>query len=282
MEAHRGVYRVVVMARVLEVSCSGYYAWRKRPPSRRSRANEALLQDIRRVFKASRGTYGSPRVSMALKAEGTACGMSRVARLMRANGIRAERKRRFKATTDSGHAYPVAENLLQQNFTADRPNRVWVSDITYLSTPTGWQYLALVKDLYHKKAVGWAVSDRLKSDLVIRALEMACLQRQPEAGLILHSDRGVQYASDAFRHLLNKHGIVQSMSGKGNCYDNAVAESMFATLKREIVNFGRFGTLEETRSLIFEYLELFYNRKRRHSALGYLTPDEFEKQINIR
>lgn len=280
MEDYRHQYRLVRMAHVLGVSRSGYYAWRTREQSKRSLSNTFLLDEIKRVFKESQDTYGSPRITADLQDRGISCSENRVARLMNVNGIQAKHQRRFKGTTDSRHHFPVAANLLQRDFTVDRPNRVWVSDITYLRAPGGWQYLALIKDLFHKGTVGWAVSDRLKSDLVIQAFEMACRRRQPEAGLIFHSDRGVQYASDQFRRLLNTYKFQQSMSGKGNCYDNAVAESMFATLKKEIGQFGRFGSLQETKSLIFEYLEVFYNRKRRHSALGYMTPDEFEKQFN--
>ena len=277
MEDHRNQFRIGIMARVLGVSRSGYYTWRKRGKSKAATANDQLLVDLRQSFEQSRGTYGSPRITADLKSLGIRCSENRVARLMNVNGIAVKQRRRFKITTDSRHNHPVAANLLQQNFSVDRPNKVWVSDITYIQSLYGWQYLALVEDLYSRKTVGWAVSDRLKQELVLEALNRAVKQRNPEEGLIVHSDRGVQYAADRFRHLLQQHGFKQSMSEKGNCYDNAVAESMFATLKKEIINFGKFGTLEETKSLIFEYLEVFYNRKRKHSTLGYLSPEEYEK-----
>lgn len=262
------------------MSRGGYYAWRTRKPSRRTKINEVLQEEIERIFDESKRTYGSPRITVELKVQGIRCSENRVARIMAAHGIAAQQKRRFKRTTDSRHNYPVATNLLNQDFHVDKSNRVWVSDITYLSTPNGWQYLALFKDLHNRGIVGWALSGSLSSDLVIEALLKAIQRRKPSTDLIIHSDRGVQYASDCFRHLLQSYGIKQSMSRKGNCYDNAVAESMFATLKREIVNWGQFGTLEETKSLIFEYLEVFYNRKRRYSTLGNLTPEEFEHKFS--
>ena len=277
MEDHRNQFRIGIMARVLGVSRSGYYTWRRRGKSQTAISNDRLIVNIRQSFDGSHGTYGSPRITADLKSRGIRCSENRVARLMNINGIAVKQKRRFRITTDSRHNYPVAPNLLQQNFKANRPNRVWVSDITYISSPNGWQYLAVVKDLFSRRTVGWAVSDRLKQELVLEAFIKAIKQRNPQQGLIVHTDRGVQFAADRFRMILQQHGFRQSMSAKGNCYDNAVVESMFATLKKEIINFGNFGTLEETKSLIFEYLEVFYNRKRLHSTLGYVSPEEYEK-----
>jgi transposase InsO family protein len=280
MEDHRRQFRIGRMAKVLDVSRSGYYLWRRRKKCNRAISNERLVQAIRKSFEESKETYGSPRVTDDLKDSGIFCSENRVARLMKVNGIAVKQKCRFRVTTDSNHSYPVAANLLQQNFNTDRPNKVWVSDITYIPTRHGWQYLALIEDLFSRKVVGWSVSDRLKQELVLDAFTRALKQRNPSDGLIIHSDRGVQYASDRFRHILQRHSFKQSMSAKGNCYDNAVSESMFATFKKEIGKFGKFGTLEETKSLIFEYLEVFYNRRRKHSTLGYMSPEEFEKNFN--
>jgi putative transposase len=217
-----------------------------------------------------------------LKARGFSCSLNRVARLMQKNGIAAKTKRKFKVTTISKHKFPIAPNLLKQSFTADGPNLVWASDITYIATGEGWLYLAMVKDLHSKKVVGWSMQERLRRDLVIDAFKQAVMQRRPEPGLIFHSDRGIQYACCDFRALLKKHKAVQSMSGKGNCYDNAVSESFFGTLKNELVYATRFPTKDKARVAIFDYIEVFYNRQRRHSALGYLSPAEFESRSFIK
>jgi len=264
------------MAETLHISRSGYYAGRKRPVSRRDEANLLLVKKIQTIHQANRKVYGSPRVTAELCAQGVACSINRVARLMKVNQIAARTKRKFKVTTRSKHQFPVAPNLLNQDFTADQPNRVWVSDITYISTDEGWLYQAMVKDLHSKSVVGMAMGDRLDRSLVMNAFKQAVKRRRPSPGLIFHSDRGVQYACSDFRKLLETHGAVQSMSGKGNCYDNAVSESFFGTMKTEMVYFMHFRTREEAKSAIFDYIEIFYNRQRRHSALGYLSPAEFE------
>jgi len=228
----------------------------------------------------SRGTYGSPRLTAELRARGIRCGKNRIARLMRLHGIAAKMKRRFKITTHSRHNLPVAENLLNRQFAVDRPNKVWLSDITYIQTQEGWLYLSAVLDLYNRQVIGWSMNDRLTQDLVLNALAQALGRRTPEADAIFHSDRGSQYAGHAFRDVLRNHDFVQSMSGTGNCYDNAVMESFFHTLKTEVVYCERYRTRAEARQSIFEYIEVFYNRIRRHSSLGYLSPLEFEAKMS--
>jgi putative transposase len=270
------------MAEVLHLSRSGYYAARKRPTSCRERENLFLVEEIRTIHKSTRQVYGSPRITAELNAHGFSCSENRVARLMRKNHIAAKTKRKFKITTVSKHHFPIAPNLLMQSFSADCPNRVWASDITYISTGEGWLYLAMVKDLHSKRVVGWSMQENLKRDLVINSFKQAVMQRRPQPGLIFHSDRGVQYACKDFRDLLKEHQAVQSMSGKGNCYDNAVSESFFGTLKTELVYPTRFSTRAEARAAIFDYIEVFYNRQRRHSALGYLSPIEFERRSFIK
>jgi putative transposase len=266
------------MAEALELSRSGYYAGRKRPESRREEENRVLVKKIEVVHQANRQVYGSPRMTVELKDQGVACSRNRVARLMKENGIAARTKRKFKVTTGSKHQFPVAPNLLQQSFTADHPNRVWASDITYIATGEGWLYLAIIRDLHSRAVVGWSMQERLQRDLVLDAFKQAVMRRRPLPGLIFHSDRGVQYACSDFRELLADHQAVQSMSGRGNCYDNAVSESFFGTLKTELVYLSRFRTRAEAREAIFDYIEIFYNRQRRHSTLGYLSPAEFERR----
>lgn len=275
--AHRRLFRVEKMCRVLKVSRSGYYGWLRRPESRRSQANRFLLWEIKVVHERSRKTYGSPRVTVELHAEGVRCSENRVARLMRLGGIRAKTKRKFKATTDSKHRLPVAPNLLDRQFTVDRPNRVWVSDITYIWTAEGWLYLAGVLDLYSRMVVGWSMNNRVTGELTRDALQQAIGRRHVLPGLLHHSDRGSQYAAGDYQGLLLQHGMICSMSRKGDCYDNAVMESFFATLKRELVLWERFATRDDAKAKIFEYLEVFYNCQRRHSSLGYQSPVEFER-----
>jgi len=270
------------MAEALELSRSGYYAGRKRPASRREEENRVLVKKIEVVHQANRQVYGSPRMTVELKDQGLACSRNRVARLMKEHGIAARTKRKFKVTTGSKHQFPVAPNLLQQSFTADHPNRVWASDITYIATGEGWLYLAIIHDLHSRAVVGWSMQERLQRDLVMDAFKQAVMRRRPLPGLIFHSDRGVQYACSDFRELLAYHQAIQSMSGKGNCYDNAVSESFFGTLKTELVYFSRFRTRAEAREAIFDYIEIFYNRQRRHSTLGYLSPLEFERQFYLK
>jgi transposase InsO family protein len=273
---NRSSWPVEKMCRALRVSRSGYYAWQKGRQSRRHADNLVLLERIQELHRASRGIYGSPRIFDDLREEGFQCGKNRVARLMRRNGIVSKVKRKFKVTTTSRHTLPVADNLVARQFSVAAPNRVWVSDITYLWTAEGWLYLTVILDLYSRSVVGWSMSDRLTTDLALKALGHALLRRRPAAGLLFHSDRGSQYASEEFRRMLRRHGIVQSMSRAGDCYDNAVAESFFHTLKTEHVYFERYQTRSEARQSIFDYIEVFYNRQRRHSALGSVSPVAFE------
>lgn len=274
---HTCEFTVEEMCAILEVSRSGYYRWRKRKKSKREEENERLLKQIKMIFELSKKTYGSPSIKTALSDEGITVGKNRVARIMRKNAIRAKTKKKYKVTTNSKHSRPVAANLLNQNFIVTVPNKIWVSDITYIWTAEGWLYLATILDLYSRRIVGWAVKERLTDDLVIEAFEMACLNRNPLPGLIFHSDRGSQYASCEFRKLLSARGFLQSMSGAGNCYDNACAESFFHTLKTELVYFEHYRTREEAKTSLFEYIEMFYNRFRRHSTLGYKSPARFEE-----
>ena len=262
----------------MQVSASGYYAWRRRAESRRSRENRGLLVHIRSAFEQSGQTYGSPRIWRELKEQGIACGKRRVERLMRKSDIRAEPPRRFRVTTDSGHALPVAKNLLEQDFTAETVNERWAADITYVWTRQGWLYLSVVLDLFSRRIVGWAMQPNLEKKLVLDALEMALVQRLPSAGLLHHSDRGSQYASRDFQQRLSRAGIVCSMSRRGNCWDNAVVESFFSTLERELIHRQQYASREEARANVFQYIEVWYNRKRQHSSLGYLSPEEFERR----
>ena len=265
------------MPGVLEVARSGYYAWRKRPLSARKMADRLLLRQIKNIFAQSRETYGSQRIQVELAEQGILCGRKRVARLMRTDGLRPKTVRRFRvATTDSNHNLPIAPNRLNQEFTADQPDRIWLTDITYVPTAQGWLYLAVVLDLYSRQIVGWAMNDSLHRQLVIEALQMAIIARKPPPGLLHHSDRGSQYASHDYQTLLTQADMVGSMSRKGNCYDNAPLESFFGTLKTELVFHQHYATRAEARLDIFEYIEVFYNRVRRHSALGYKSPINYE------
>lgn len=274
-------FPVRLMCRALKVSAAGYYAWATRPESRRARANRALLVEIRALHAESRRTYGSPSVWDALRQRGHRVGENRVARLMRLEGIRAKTVKKWRATTDSSHKLPVAANALARQFTVTAPNRVWAGDITYVWTGEGWLYLAVVLDLYSRQVIGWAMGPRLTASLATEALTMALWRRKPARGLTHHSDRGVQYASGDYQRMLGNHGITCSMSRKANCWDNACVESFFATLKKELVHDRRYLTREEARQDIFEYIEVFYNRQRRHSTLGYRTPAEFEAMLKV-
>ena len=265
------------MCTVLAVSTSGYYVWLRRCESVRTAINRILLTRIKVIHGQSRQTYGSPRITAALRAEGLVCNEKRIVRLMRKHDIKAKTRRKFRVTTNSRHRYPVALNVLNRQFTVTAANHVWVSDITYLWTNEGWLYLAGCLDLYSRQIVGWALSKRIDSELVLTALRQALGRRQPPLGLLHHSDQGSQYAADDYRKLLSDYGMTASMSRKGDCYDNAVMESFFATLKRELVVFENFLTRKEAKAKIFEYIEVFYNRQRRHSTLGYLSPVEFEE-----
>ncbi len=265
------------MCRVLQISRSGYYASRSRPVSRQAQRRAQLRVAIRTAHAQSRRTYGSPRVQAALVATGERCSVNTVARLMREEGLQARRRRMFRVTTDSRHSRPVAANLLNRDFTAARPNQKWVADITYIPTGEGWLYLAAELDLHSRRWVGWAMSSRLTTALVLAALRMAIEQRRPPSGLLHHSDRGSQYASRAFRDTLAAHKMVASMSRRGDAYDNAVMESCFGTLKKELVHRTRYTTRAAAQQAIFEYIEVFYNRQRRHSTLDYRSPVEYEQ-----
>lgn len=269
------------MCKILKVSRSGYYTWCNRPESKRSKENKELVKNIRIVHLESRQVYGSPRVYHTLKSKGISCGKNRIARLMRENNIFSRTKKKFKATTNSKHNYPVAANLLNQDFQATASNQKWVADITYIPTKEGWLYLAAVLDLYNKKIVGWAMDSTMTQQLVAKALKQAISREKPLPGLIHHSDRGCQYASRDYQKLLKKYGIIASMSRKGNCYDNACMESFFGSLKMELVHFNSFRTRSEARQSVFEYIEIFYNRKRLHSALGYKTPISYENERKL-
>jgi transposase InsO family protein len=277
IEDRRTDYPARVLCEVLEVSRAGYYAWRSRPESQRSAANRKLVNDIRRVHRDACGRYGSPRIHRELKDQGRGVSRGRIERLMRHHGIRAimARPRRVR-TTDSRHDLPIAPNLLDRNFTAAAPNRIWLADITYVETDQGWLYLAVVMDLFSRKIVGWAMADHLRADLPLAALRMAISAQRPGAGLIHHSDRGVQYASAEYRKVLQSAGFKASMSGKADCYDNAPMESFFHTLKTELVYHTYYATRAEATRDIFAYIEGFYNRTRRHSAIGYISPVEME------
>jgi transposase InsO family protein len=266
------------MCRVLKVSRSGFYAWQRRKPSRRARREEELIKKIRKVHEESRGLYGYPRAHRALLIDGEIVSRNTVARLMRKAKIRAKtRKRYVPCTTDSRHDKPVADNLLERDFSAAAPNRKWLADITYVPTAQGWLYLAAVLDVFSRRIVGWSMADHMEVDLVEGALQMALVHRRPAGcDLLHHSDRGSQYASDDYLGLLQRHGITVSMSGKGDCYDNAMMESFWATLKCELVHQQRYATRDQARQSIFEYIEVFYNRRRLHSSLGYVSPDSFE------
>ena len=281
IEAHQGEFEVEAQCRVLEVSSSGYYAWRLRKPSLRQRRRERLLTEIKQVHAESNRIYGSPRVYEALRDRGQAVCQNTVSKLMSAAEIRSKIVKKFvPTTTDSNHAHPLAANLLDRQFDADGPNQKWVTDITYIETGEGWLYVAGVLDLYSRKVVGWSMAEHMKTELVEDALKMAIARRNPKAGVLHHSDRGVQYACGDYQNLLKAHGCVCSMSRTGNCYDNAVMESFWSTLKRELVHHEKYATREEARLSIFEYIEIFYNRVRKHSSLGYVSPEAFEAALN--
>ncbi len=278
IDRRRYQYPVSMMCRLLKVSKSGYYAWRVRPESLRAKTDRQLTRVIRRLHAQSKCVYGSPKMSAELQDEGYRCGRHKAARLMRLAGLRGCPQRRFKVTTQRDPSHPVAQNLIRQDFTAEAPNQRWASDITYLSTHQGWLYLAVVMDLYSRRIVGWSMSRWINRHLAIDALSMAIGSRRPNGVLIHHSDRGSQYTSDDFRDELDKHGIQCSMSARGNCYDNAVVESFFGLLKRERVNRVRYRTRDEARADVFDYIECFYNRKRRHGYLGNISPTAFEER----
>lgn len=265
------------LCRLMGVSQSGYSAWKARPASCRQRDDLVMLAHVRSAYSLSNETYGSPRMTRELQDQGFAVGRRRVARLMRENGMHARQKRRFKKTTDSHHAFPVAPNIIAQDFAATGPNQKWGADISYIWTREGWLYLAVVIDLFARRVVGWAVSDRLHRKLALQALQMAITMRRPPRGLIHHSDRGSQYCSLDYQAMLKANAITISMSGKGNCYDNAMVETFFKTLKSELIWRTVFHTRRETETAIARYIEGFYNPTRRHSSLDYLSPAQFER-----
>ena len=277
IDEHRDSFPITAMCRVLQVARSGFYAWRGRPKSDQTQRRESLLVEIKSIHHERRkNVYGSPRVYEELQDRKVPCCQNTVAKVMKEAGIQSKTAKKFKATTDSKHNRPVAPNVLDQQFQVSRVNEVWLADITYVWTREGWLYLAAVEDLYTRKIAGWSTSNRLTADLVTAALEMAIGRQLPQAGLLAHSDRGSQYAGEAYQGLLKDHGITCSMSRKGNCWDNAPMESFFATLKKELITLEDYKTRDEAKRSLFEYIELFYNRVRRHSALGYVSPAEFE------
>lgn len=279
VEKHRSRWKVGRQCALLNLSRSGYYAWQKRRRSRRERDNAALMNEIHRVYAEGRGEYGSPTICQTLRQEGLVVNHKRIARLMRKHGVRAKTVRRFKRTTQRCADHEAVPNLLQQNFHTNEPNTVWLSDITYIETDEGWLYLTTILDMCSRRVIGYAITDHLRATAVIEALRMALSRRPVRPRLIFHSDRGRQYADRRVRLILTAHGMTPSMSSTGNCYDNAMAESMFATMKKGHLFYERFQSREEARRRIFEYLEVFYNRVRRHSALGYKSPAAFEHEL---
>ncbi len=281
IQEHDRRYPIRLMCRALAVSPAGYYAWAGRPASDRSMQNRARLSAIRVIHRESRETYGSPSIWDALIKQGHGVGKHRIARLMRVEGIRAKTVKKWRATTQANHRLPVAENTLNRQFTVAHPNRVWAGDITYVWTPEGWLYLAVVLDLYSRTVIGWAMGPRLTVDLAEHALTMALANRKPTAGLLHHSDRGSPYAATTYQQWLTTQGMTGSMSRRGNCWDNACVESFFGTLKRELIYHRHYATRQEATQDIFEYIEVFYNRLRRHSTLGYHSPAEFEASTAV-
>ena len=281
IQQHRALAPLRRFCRVLAVSRSGYYAWVHRAPSPRAQANAALVVAIRQIHAQSREAYGAVKTWHALRDRGLLCGKHRVARLRRLHGIEARRRRRFKLPTHSTRTTWIAPNRLEGVFHAARPNRVWVGDITFIATRSGWLYLAVLLDCYSRKVVGWAMSHANDTGLVVAALEMALARRRPRPGLIHHTDRGSTYAADTYRSRLTSQQALSSMSRKGNCYDNAVAESFFSTLKNELLADKRYLSSDQTRSEVFAYIEGFYNRQRIHASLGYRTPEAFEQRHGV-
>ena len=277
IEHHRNEFPITRMCKVLEVSRSGYYAWRGRPPSERERANQALYKQIKAVYEENHEVYGSPRIYRVLKKQGVTCSENRVARLMRLRGLQARQAKAYRTTTRRKKADPVAPNVLQRDFVATRPNEKWVADITYIATEEGWLYLAVALDLYSRCVVGWAMSDRMTDELTLNALRMAVQQREIAPYLIHHSDQGSQYTSGEYQQMLRDWGIEVSMNGVGTWYDNAPMESFFGTLKSEWTHHRTYRTREEARGDLFYNIEAFYNRRRLHSSIGYMSPARYEQ-----
>ncbi len=278
MKENRKYYRMQIMCKVLRVSRTGYYKWLKHKPLSH-KMEKMLLEIILYHYKRSRQTYGLPRIYAAIRKEGLRVNKKRIRRIMRINGIKAKTKKRFKVTTNRNKTHSVSENLLKGNFTAVKRNQVWTSDITYIWTKQGWLYLAVIMDIYSRKIVGWSLDNHLSAELVINALTMALINRNPERGVIFHSDRGSQYTSSSLRNILTLYGFKQSMSSTGSCYDNAITETFFHTIKTELTYWNKYQTREEAKKSIFEYIEIFYNRQRLHSSLGYSSPVEFEVKL---
>jgi transposase InsO family protein len=276
IEDHRDQWPVRLLCQVLEVSPGGFYAWQARPAGAREQRRAALVVQLKAVHREMKARYGSPRLHAELVARGQACCVNTVAKLMRAHGIAAKTRRKFRSTTDSNHDRPVAANVLDRQFEPAAANQAWAADITYIPTREGWLYLAAVEDLYSRQIVGWAMGERIDSRLVVDALGMAVGRRCPGEGLVAHSDRGSQYASEHYQRVLASQGITCSMSRRGNCWDNAPMESFFASLKKELVHDEDYQTRAEAKASIFEYIEAFYNRVRRHSALGHMSPTDYE------
>jgi len=278
IDQHKDQWPVRLLCETLEVSPAGYYGWRQRPASEQQQRRDALVVEIRAIHAEFKARYGSPRIQKELVARGQDCCVNTVAKLMRDNDIQAKTARKFRVTTtDSNHDLPVADNLLDRQFNPSEANEAWVADITYIPTLEGFLYLAAVEDLYSRRIVGWSMDDNMESRMVVDALEMAIQRRLPEEKLLAHSDRGSQYASEHYQRLLGRHGITCSMSRRADCWDNAPMESFFASLKKELVHDAKFATRAEARAAIFEYIEIFYNRQRRHSSLGYVSPAEYEQ-----
>jgi putative transposase len=280
IKEHYDAFSITSMCRFMGVSKSAYYGWLQRKPTRREQSDDKLMPIIQSIFAKSRATYGTRRIRQTLQRKDLLVGRRRIGRLMHAAGLACKTKRKFKATTDSKHNLPVADNLLDRQFTVQEPNQAYVGDITYIHTREGWLYLAVVIDLYSRQVVGWSMDGNMRAKLVNDALLMAIWKRKPDKGLLSHTDRGSQYASDSHRKLLKLYGIRQSMSRKGNCWDNAVSESFFHTLKTELTHHQTFHSREEAKQAVFEYIEVFYNRERLHSANGYKSPVDFEMQQN--
>lgn len=281
IRGHENEFRVVRMCSVLRVSRSGYYHWLGRPESRRAREDRELLVHIRRVHLENRRAYGSVKTWRELCDRGVACGKHRVARLRKRDGIEAQRKRRFRLTVENHNTAPAAPNLLRRQFAAAQPDRIWVGDMTFIRTRAGFLYLAVLLDLFARRIVGWSMHERPNLEVTLRALDMALEQRRPAPGLVHHTDQAPLYSAYEYRDRMQDHGLVASMSGRGNCYDNAVAESFFSNLKNELVHHCDFHTREAARAAIFDYIEVFYNRQRRHQTLGYLSPAQYERQVKV-
>ena len=280
MEENRSTFPIEKMCRIFKLSRSGYYKCRNETTGNIKKENDMLLKKIKIVYDDNKGCYGSPRITKQLNKDCIKCGENRIARIMRKNNVKAKTKKRFKITTNSKHDYPVAPNLLKRNFSANKINQKWVGDITYIYTREGWLYLSAILDLCSRKIVGWSMSDRITKGLTMKTFKNAIARRSITDEIILHSDRGSQYACHDFKNLLAKNNFIQSMSGKGNCYDNAVMESFFKTLKSDLVYWEKYLTRDEAKKSIFEYIEVYYNQKRMHSSIGYMSPAEFESSMN--